>query len=396
MTNLFKSFGLLTLKFGGVSGYLPAIFTRLTLESDAWTLHRSVTLSNKNSSDCQSESYSNTGEEMASNYPHEGATQLGHEKSEENFKEWANYWQTLVNGGKEGIMNTNQDSDTALKTELGSGDNAAKSLQEDDSRRWVFAMRHGERVDLTYGQWVPYCFDENDTYTRMDLNMPLKLGKRAGGKESYAKDTPLTRIGRMQAQLVGEGLRLAGIDVKHVYASAALRCVDTAQGFLEGLQADPSVKIKVEPGLFEYKMWHVKGMAPFMTPLELHNAGYNVDLSYKPYVDLDINTDETLEDYYKRGEKVAQSAVLDTEQEGGNIIFVGHAATLDTTATALKRLSNPQPEFPPYSFVSNLMKVPYCALGALREKPWHVVCPPCPPSVNSSSGRFDWRMLLDI
>lgn len=39
----------------------------------------------------------------------------------------------------------------------------------------------------------------------------------------------------MQAQLVGEGLRLAGIDVKHVYASAALRSVETAQGFLEGI-----------------------------------------------------------------------------------------------------------------------------------------------------------------
>lgn len=48
-----------------------------------------------------------------------------------------------------------------------------------------------------------------------------------------------------------------------------------------GLQADPSVKIKVEPGLFEYKMWHMsKGMAPFMTPLELYKHGLNVDLEW--------------------------------------------------------------------------------------------------------------------
>lgn len=48
---------------------------------------------------------------------------------------------------------------------------------------------------------------------------------------------------------------------------------------ISGLQADPSMKVKVEPGLFEFKLWHMsKGMAPFMTPLELHKAGYNVDL----------------------------------------------------------------------------------------------------------------------
>lgn len=49
--------------------------------------------------------------------------------------------------------------------------------------------------------------------------------------------------------------------------------------FLLGFQADEGLKIKVEPGLFEYKRWHAaKGLAPFMTPAELHNAGFNVDL----------------------------------------------------------------------------------------------------------------------
>ncbi|XP_047033703.1 protein UBASH3A homolog isoform X1 [Helicoverpa zea] len=382
----------------GVSGYLPAVFTRRTAESDAWTLHRAISLGNNNSSDCKSESDSNTDGEMTTNYPHEDATQLGHEKSEETYQEWNKYWTAVQLDKSDGILNVTQGIPIEWKSNGNKveGEADGKSLNE-KHRRWIFAMRHGERVDLTYGQWVQHCFDENGTYVRKDLNLPLKLGERTGGRDSYVKDTPLTRVGRFQAQLVGEGLRLAGVNVAHVYASAALRCVETAHAFLEGLQAGPSVKIRVDPGLFEYKMWHMaKGMAPFMTPEELHKAGLNVDLQYKPYVEVDINTTETLEEYYKRGEKVVQSAVRDTEKDGGNIIFVGHAATLDMTAIALKRLYENKTEYPPYQIHGNLLRVPYCALGAMRDNPFQVVCPPCPPSINSSSGRFDWRMLQDL
>ncbi|KAI8425236.1 hypothetical protein MSG28_007036 [Choristoneura fumiferana] len=204
-----------------------------------------------------------------------------------------------------------------------------------------------------------------------------------------------TRAGRLQAALVGEGLRLARARVAHVYASAALRCVETAHHLLEGTWGgghtrgaaaggaglqDPSLKVKVDPGLFEYKNWYAaKGMAPFMTPHELHKAGYNVDLEYKPYVTLDTNTAETMEEFYKRNEFVMHSAIKDTEAEGGNIIFVGHAATLDMMVVAVNRLANPHSDHPPYQLSKHLLRVPYCALGAMRDRPWQVVSPPCPP-----------------
>ncbi|XP_062531961.1 ecdysteroid-phosphate phosphatase isoform X5 [Bombyx mori] len=260
------------------------------------------------------------------------------------------------------------------------------------SRRWVFALRHGERVDLTYGPWVPHCF-ENDTYVRKDLNLPLKLAHRAGGKGGYVKDTPLTRLGWFQAQLVGEGMRMAGVSIKHVYASPALRCVETAQGFLDGLRADPSVKIKVEPGLFEFKNWHMPKGIDFMTPIELCKAGLNVDMTYKPYVEMDASA-ETMDEFFKRGEVAMQAAVNDTEKDGGNVIFIGHAITLDQMVGALHRLRDDMEDVQPYEIGRNLLKVPYCALGAMRGKPWDVVSPPCPPSINSSSGRFDWRILI--
>lgn len=316
----------------GLNGYLPAVYTRRTAETDAWTLLKAVSLGNNWLP--MNWELSKAAEEMKNN---------------------------ITNGTSK-------------------------------SRRWVFALRHGERVDLTYGPWVPHCF-ENDTYVRKDLNLPLKLAHRAGGKGGYVKDTPLTRLGWFQAQLVGEGMRMAGVSIKHVYASPALRCVETAQGFLDGLRADPSVKIKVEPGLFEFKNWHMPKGIDFMTPIELCKAGLNVDMTYKPYVEMDASA-ETMDEFFKRGEVAMQAAVNDTEKDGGNVIFIGHAITLDQMVGALHRLRDDMEDVQPYEIGRNLLKVPYCALGAMRGKPWDVVSPPCPPSINSSSGRFDWRILI--
>ncbi|XP_023935935.1 protein UBASH3A homolog isoform X2 [Bicyclus anynana] len=393
----------------GVSGYLPAVYTRRTPDSDVWTLHRAISLKAPNNTDSKSESdsASNTETETAS-YSHEDAEKLGYEKSEETYQAWQKYWMAVTMNKIENVLTVTQGGGAVGKSNPnpGSGDKTVVPCKKSEtsitnglnkSRRWIFALRHGERVDLTYGSWVPFCFDENGTYVRKDLNMPLTLVERAGGAEEYVRDCPLTRVGQLQARLVGEGLRLAGVSVTHVYSSSALRSVETAHHFLKGLEADPSVKIKVDPGLFEYKGWHLnKGLAKYMTPQELHKGGYNVDLEYKPYTVVDTTCAETIEDFYKRNELVMHSAVRDTEEEGGNVIFIGHASTLDTMAIAMRRLADERTDHPPYKVSKHLMRVPYCALGAVKDKPWEVVSPPCPPSMNSSSGRFDWKVLLDL
>ncbi|CAH0728288.1 unnamed protein product, partial [Brenthis ino] len=384
-----------------VAGRVHSSYT----DSDAWTLHRAISLTTNKSSDSKFDSGSNNNVEMATNYPHEDAEKLGYEKSEETYKVWEQYWKTAIEHKTENILNATQDAEGKTNGASKNGDmnvgKSGKSNGVDENskadRRWIFAMRHGERVDLTYGSWVPFCFDENGVYTRKDLNMPLTLAQREGGAESYAKDAPLTRVGQMQGYLVGEGLRAAGVSLRHVYASPSLRCVETAHNLLQGFRSDPSLKVRIEPGLFEYKMWHAaKGMGPFMTPMELHKAGYNVDLNYKPYAEMDVHAPETIEEFYKRNELVIQSAVKDTEAEGGNIIFVGHATTLDLMVTALKRLQQGKAQYPEYQLTKFLNRVPYCALAAMRDRPLELVSPPCPPSINSSSGRFDWKMLMDI
>lgn len=197
----------------------------------------------------------------------------------------------------------------------------------------LYIMRHGERVDFTFGDWIPHCFDDNDRYRRLDMNMPEKIPKRHLGPAGFAHDSPLTNIGLYQARLVGEGARAGNATVRYAFSSPALRCVQTCDQFLTGLGVRDQVKIKIEPALFEWMGWYEKPMN-FMTIEELTDAGFNVDTEYEPMLTVDrLPTKETNEEYYSRSSKITQR-VLRTFPEDG-ILFVGHSATLDTCSREL-------------------------------------------------------------
>ena len=113
-------------------------------------------------------------------------------------------------------------------------------------------MRHGERLDYAFGDWISQCFDKNGNYCPTNLNMPDSVPKRSQGPSAYIKDSPLTKMGIFQAQLTGEAFVKEHLEVSDVYCSPSLRCIQTCDAFLKGCNKNNEIKIKVEPGLFEW------------------------------------------------------------------------------------------------------------------------------------------------
>ncbi|KAF2352343.1 Histidine phosphatase superfamily clade-1 [Trinorchestia longiramus] len=202
--------------------------------------------------------------------------------------------------------------------------------------RRLFVMRHGERCDFTFGDWCKACFDKEGRYSRPDLNLQPSVPTRVDAPLAFVKDGPLTRIGDLQAQLVGEGFAATQTPIHHLYCSPALRCVMTAAGVLRSMRLTEHMPLKLEPGLFEWLAWYPEGVPRFMTNEELIAAGFNIDLSYKPFMPASrLSTDETCEQYYTRSATVTNSILAATKAQGGAVLLVAHGASLDTCTRQL-------------------------------------------------------------
>lgn len=71
---------------------------------------------------------------------------------------------------------------------------------------------------------------------------------------------------------------------------------------------------------------------------ELITSGYNVEPGYKPYIsseELHDTVQETCGQFFIRNFFITQCALQATEEAGGNVLLVGHAATLDTCSRQL-------------------------------------------------------------
>lgn len=105
---------------------------------------------------------------------------------------------------------------------------------EPNGNQKIYIMRHGERVDFTFGmKWVDCCFDKTGRYERKDLNQPKQLPTRSDFR-SWIYDSPITRIGMHQAYLTGEAMQNRAVKINYAYCSPSFRCIQTCNETLKG------------------------------------------------------------------------------------------------------------------------------------------------------------------
>ncbi|KAI0985187.1 hypothetical protein GJ496_000081 [Pomphorhynchus laevis] len=239
----------------------------------------------------------------------------------------------------------------------------------------VIVSRHAERVDVAFGPtWVHKAFNSFGGYTRFNCNMPAYLPIRQNIND-YLWDTPITYTGEDTSHRVGQLLRHYDNTIDYCFASPALRCVQTASKILQGYNSSDimlatvkkkirHVLINIEPALYECTKWYGKTPIRYMSPFELHVAGFDIDLKYVPVVStLNLNEDEL--GYYERSQLFIQTlerSILSKSNKQRNILIVGHAATPDVISKSLLKLA-PQPE----KLSENAGKVDFSGLSILER-----------------------------
>ncbi|CAF1293844.1 unnamed protein product [Rotaria magnacalcarata] len=257
----------------------------------------------------------------------------------------------------------------------------------------LFVIRHGERVDSTFGaNWLDQVFDKSTgVYRRINLNLPKKMVKRKDLKD-FLFDPPLTELGLHECKIIGEELAAQGIKIDHVYSSPALRCVQTADKILEGLQMRDKISIRIEPCVFEFLKWYpiVPVKWPFLDLDELNQNGYNVDRSYKPFYPIEsLRKDEDELMFYTRSHYITTSILKKHENDGGNLLIVGHAPTIEVCT---RQLTGGQPRINDLKFL--VLRVPYLSMHCVAKQidgTWKAAKPPILPNKHAAIEPFEWR-----
>ncbi|XP_036303344.1 ubiquitin-associated and SH3 domain-containing protein A isoform X2 [Pipistrellus kuhlii] len=268
-----------------------------------------------------------------------------------------------------------------------------QALQAAIVRRSVLVVRHGERVDQIFGKsWLQQCSTPDGKYYRPDLNFPCSLPQRSNGIKGFENDPPLSSCGIFQSRTAGEALLDSGIRITSVFTSPALRCVQTAKHILEELKLERKIKMRVEPGIFEWTKWETGKTTPaLMTLEELKEANFNVSTEYRPAFPIaSLLPAESYDEYVHRCAVSVEQIVSSCPQDGV-ILIVGHGSALDSCTRPLLRL----PPRDCADFAQLVRKIPSLGMCFCEENKeegkWALVAPPVKTLTHGSNSAFNWR-----
>ncbi|XP_014642355.1 PREDICTED: ubiquitin-associated and SH3 domain-containing protein A [Ceratotherium simum simum] len=269
-----------------------------------------------------------------------------------------------------------------------------QALQATIVRKSVLVVRHGERVDQIFGKsWLQQCSTPDGKYYRPDLNFPCSLPRRSNGIKDFENDPPLSSCGIFQSRMTGEALLDSGIRITSVFTSPALRCVQTAKHILEELKLEKKIKIRVEPGIFEWTKWEAGKTPPTLMSLEeLKEANFNVSMDYRPAFPLaSLMPAESYNEYVDRCAVSVERIVSACPEDVGVILIVGHGSALDSCTRPLLGL-------PPRDcgdFAQLVRKIPSLGMCFCEENKeegkWELVNPPVKTLTHGSNSAFNWR-----
>ncbi|XP_066222013.1 ubiquitin-associated and SH3 domain-containing protein A isoform X2 [Saccopteryx leptura] len=268
-----------------------------------------------------------------------------------------------------------------------------QALQATVMRRSVLVVRHGERVDQIFGKsWLQQCSTPDGKYYRPDLNFPCSLPPRSNGIKGFENDPPLSSCGIFQSRMAGEALLDSGVRITSVFTSPALRCVQTAKYILEELRLERKMKVRVEPGLFEWTKWEAGKTTPtLMTLEELKEANFNVSTEYRPaFPSTSILPAESYSEYVDRC-AVSVERIVNSCAQDGVILIVGHGSALDSCTRPLLRL----PPRDCADFAQLVRKIPSLGMCFCEENKeegkWELVAPPVKTLTHGSNSAFNWQ-----
>jgi len=251
------------------------------------------------------------------------------------------------------------------------------------THRKLLIIRHGDRLDWAFrnasGNWTEKAFGSEG---------PNVLPEREDGLQAYQLDTPITEAGVSKAKSIGRALENHGIS--EVYSSPSLRCIQTASALLKGM-GQKSIKIKIEPGLFEWCGFrsYKPNIPTWIRPGAYEAKGFPVDPTYQPIIAAGkLDYRESIKDFYLRSHAVAEQ-ILDRNSEcRSTVLVVAHGANVDSCS----RLLCGNSEAPNLAqFYDLLNKIPYLALTCVNEyrhaksSIWQIAKPP--------QATFDWQIL---